>query len=251
MFTLNHFIFLFVSILVITLYLFIDKKYNLTLKQNITILLILSIISEIVKICSNIMKIETMDPITNTIIFEESGYYLDPSSLPFHLCAIHLILFVALQFFVKKEKTQNHILCFMFPTMSLGALIALFIPTEGVSFTTPQVYEYFLHHAFLVGFGINLILSKFIIIDFKTILRNYGYLIGYMVICLWINSALSYAHTNFMFLSRPPMEGLPFLNLNSGWFVYFIRLFTVGVIAVFLLQFPFALHNRRKSVSKN
>ena len=67
-----------------------------------------------------------------------------------------------------------------------------------------------------------------------------------MVICLWLNSALSYAHTNYMFLSRPPMDNLPFLNLNSGWFVYFIRIFGVGVIVVFLLQLPFALRNRKK-----
>ena len=79
-------------------------------------------------------------------------------------------------FFIKKDSTRNALLCFMFPTMSLGALIALFIPTEGVSFVDVQVYEYFLHHAFLVAFGINLIMSKFIKIDFKVILRNYGYL---------------------------------------------------------------------------
>ena len=246
MFTLNHFILLFICAVVIFLYLFLNKKLNLTLKQNITILFIVSIISEIIKIFLNVIFIETIDPITNEIIFDESGYYLDQSTLPFHLCAIQLILFVALQFFVKNKKTQDQILCFMFPTMSLGALIALFIPTEGVSFADAQVYEYFIHHAFLVAFGINLIMSKFIKIDFKVILRNYGYLIGYMVICLWLNSALSYAHTNYMFLSRPPMDNLPFLNLNNGWFVYFIRIFTVGVIVVFLLQLPFALRNRKK-----
>lgn len=246
MFTLNHFILLFICAVVIFLYLFLNKKLNLTLKQNITILFIVSIISEIIKIFSNVIFIETIDYVTNEIIFDESGYYLDQSTLPFHLCAIQLILFVALQFFVKNKKTQDQILCFMFPTMSLGALIALFIPTEGVSFADAQVYEYFIHHAFLVAFGINLIMSKFIKIDFKVILRNYGYLIGYMVICLWLNSALSYAHTNYMFLSRPPMDNLPFLNLNNGWFVYFIRIFTVGIIVVFLLQLPFALRNRKK-----
>ncbi len=251
MFTLNHFILLFISAVVIFLYLFLNKKFNLTLKQNITILFIVSVISEIIKIFSNIVLIETIDQVTNTVIFDESGYYLDQSTLPFHLCAIQLILFVALQFFVKNKKTQDHILCFMFPTMSLGALIALFIPTEGVSFAVPQVYEYFLHHAFLVAFGINLIMSKFIKIDFKVILRNYGYLIGYMVICLWLNSALSYAHTNYMFLSRPPMENLPFLNLDSGWVVYFFRIFAVGAISVFLLQFPFALKNKKQLTKEN
>ena len=246
MFTLNHFIFLLLSILIVAIYLIVNKKYKLTLNQNVTILLIVSIISEIIKITSNMVELTTIDPITKEIIFDESGTYLDPSSLPFHLCAIHLVLFVALKFFVKKETTREKILCFMFPTMSLGALIALFIPTEGVSFTTLQVYEYFIHHAFLVAFGINLIMSKFITINFKVILRNYAYMIGYMFICIWINGALSYAHTNFMFLSRPPMEGLPLLNLNNGWLVYIINLFCVAVICLFIIQFPFALYNYKK-----
>ena len=247
MFTLNHFIFLLISFLIIAGYLFLNKKLNLTIKQNVTILLIVSIISEIVKICSNLVIIETIDPVTQEVIFGESGVYLDPSSLPFHLCAMQILLFIALQFFVKNEKTKDHILCFMFPTMSLGALIALFIPTEGVSFTTPQVYEYFIHHAFLVAFGINLIMSKHIVINFKVMFRNYGYIIGYMLLCLWLNSAFSYAHTNFMFLSRPPMEGLPILNLNNGWYIYFLSLFVIGVVLLFLLQFPFAMYNKKRS----
>ena len=214
--------------------------------QNINILLIVSIISEIIKICSNMVTIETIDPLTKEIIFEKSGVYLDQSTLPFHLCAIHIILFVALKFFVKKETTRDHILCFMFPTMSLGALIALFIPTVGISFSTVQVYEFFIHHAFLVAFGINLVMCEHIKIDFKVIIRNYGYIIGYMVICLWVNSVLSYANVNFMYLSRPPMDNLPILNLNNGWYVYFLTIFSIGVVAVGLLQIPFALHNRKQ-----
>ena len=106
MFTLNHFIYLLISAIIIFLYLFLNKKFNLNLKQNITILFVVSIISEIIKIFSNIVLIETIDQVTNTVIFEESGYYLDQSTLPFHLCAIQLILFVALQFFVKNKKSQ-------------------------------------------------------------------------------------------------------------------------------------------------
>ena len=41
------------------------------------------------------------------------------------------------------------------------------------------------------------------------------------------------------------MEGLPFLNLGRGWYVYFLRLLALGTSLVALFQLPFIVHERR------
>ena len=52
----------------------------------------------------------------------------------------------------------------------------------------------------------------------------------------YINSILSKTNekVNFMYLSRPPMENLPLLNLNHGWGVYIMILGILGVSFMFI-----------------
>jgi uncharacterized membrane protein YwaF len=65
---------------------------------------------------------------------------------------------------------------------------------------------------------------------------------------IYANSALSAYNTNFMYLVRPPMKNLPFLNLDHGWYVYFAHLVSVGVLIVSLFHLPFILAERQKAV---
>lgn len=60
-----------------------------------------------------------------------------------------------------------------------------------------------------------------------------------------VNGALSVYDTNFFYLTRPPMEGLPFLNLERGWYVYFLRLLALGTSLVALFHLPFIISERR------
>lgn len=249
MFTLNHFILLAISAMIIIVYVLLNKHKQISFGKNITFMFIICIFSEVTKILVNMETIQTIDPITQEVIFEQSGTYLSPTSLPFHLCSIQIFFITALKFFVKKESTKSVILGFMFPSAVLGATCSLFIPTEGVSFTNPQVYEYFIYHACLIGFGITIIVRKWTTIDFKTIWRNFAFIWIITLFNLWVNSVLSYAHTNFLFLARPPLENLPYLNDNEGWLVYFIRLIIFATILLFIFQLPFAIHNHKKQKS--
>lgn len=74
-----------------------------------------------------------------------------------------------------------------------------------------------------------------------------------MFIMLWVNSILQVYDTNFFYLVRPPMDNLPILNLNNGWFVYFISLITVALILFSLLHLPFIILERkeRKNYKEN
>ena len=137
MFQLNHWLWLLVAAFIITFHILINLKFKLSLKTNLTILFIISMLSETTKILThmNFLAGET---------FDQNGYYLGYGSLPFHLCTIQIFLVVALMFFIKNEKTKQSILDFMVPTMLFGALLAILIPTAGTAFNEITEYEYFI-----------------------------------------------------------------------------------------------------------
>lgn len=63
---------------------------------------------------------------------------------------------------------------------------------------------------------------------------------------LYANGALSAYDTNFFYLTRPPMENLPVLNLDKGWYVYLLRLVSLGVVLISLFHLPFILASERR-----
>ena len=63
---------------------------------------------------------------------------------------------------------------------------------------------------------------------------------------IYVNGAFFSYGTNFMFLTRPPMENLPILNLDHGWYVYVLSLAALAVVLMTLVHLPFMLAERRK-----
>ena len=240
MFTGKHFIWLGISAAIIAIHIILNKKFKFSYKANLYALFVVALVSEVVKIMLNM---ETLVGPT----FETSGTYLNYESLPFHLCSIQLFFIVALMFFIKNDSTRDTILGFMVPSMGVGALMSLLIPTEGVLFTEPQVYQYFIYHAYIIAFAIYLLTSKTVIITYKVMFKNICILSGFGFISLYINGILSSGRTNFMFVTRPPMENLPILNLNQGWHMYFLKLMITAVILMVVFHLPFAIHNSKKS----
>lgn len=240
MFTTNHFIFLAIAIVVIFLVIFLNYKFKFSYEQNIKALFIVGVISEVIKI-AGVMVYKSGD------VFETTGGYIEPESLPFHLCTIQIFFVFALVFFIKNEKAKQVLLQFMFPTMCIGAALALFIPTDGVRFEALRTYQYFIYHGYLVGFAIYLVMSKTIVITWNTLFRNIAILFMFSIFAIYLNGIMQYANTNFMFVSRPPMDGLPILNLNQGWYVYYLKLVIIGIILMFLIHCPFILYNKKTS----
>ena len=163
MFTMSHFVFLAISIVVIFLVIFLNYKFKFSYDTNIKALLVVGILSEIIKLSDVIVY-----KIGET--FETTGGYVEPESLPFHLCTIQIFFVFALVFFIKSEKAKQVILEFMFPTMCIGAALALLIPTDGTEFNELRTYQYFMYHGYLVGFAVYLVMSKTILITWKTLL---------------------------------------------------------------------------------
>ncbi len=243
MFKTNHIIYLIICIAIIVGFLVINKKYNISFEKNVTFLVIMCVLNEVCKICINLVDTGIKEGL-------EAGGYFEPRHLPFQLCSFQMFLFISLKYFIKNEETKSKVLCFMMPCLMIGASISLFIPTDGTSLTDLQVYRYFIYHACLIAFGIYLVVFKLININLKVYLRNLKYLSTYAIVCIWINSMFHYANVNFMFLRRPPMEGLPILNLDNGYPVYLITILSLGVIGLTLVHIPFLIVNKVRKTDK-
>ncbi|MBR2322860.1 MAG: YwaF family protein [Clostridia bacterium] len=256
MFTLNHFLWLGISAVIIVTLLVVSKKLKLKIDTVVTIMIIMSICSEVTKIMCNMMP----SP------HREGGRFLDPGDLPFHLCSIQIFFMFGYKFLAKTDKAKETILAFQVPTMLLGAIIALFVPTVGVKFTVIQVYQYFIYHSFIIFFPIYILREKLVKWEIKTYGVNLAIVGMIALIVLWINSFLSvavctceeclagahnyFARANFMYLTHPPMDNLPLLNLDNGWYCYFLTLASLVIVLLGIFHVV-AYSVYKKSLKKN
>jgi uncharacterized membrane protein YwaF len=81
-----------------------------------------------------------------------------------------------------------------------------------------------------------ILVRDWIKVDWKLCFKNIIILFCFAVFSLWVNSALSVYGANFLYLSRPPMKGLPLLNLDHGYHVYLLTLLCIGVVVMLLVH---------------
>lgn len=175
----------------------------------------------------------------------DGGLILQQSQLSFHLCSI-MIYSVILINLVKNEKFVRTLKSFMVPAMLIGAAMSLLIPTEGVDPSVPRVWQYMLIHAVLVFYGLYLMLIERVDLSLRAYVSNLRILLGIVALGFLMNSVLEAYETNFLFLRKPPMEGLPILNLDHGWYVYFLTLAAIACLLVFLVHLPFVIADAKK-----
>lgn len=244
MFTLNHFIWIGISLAIIAILLFISLKFMLNKKQAITIMAIIGIASELLKIFTHIEVVKDGDKIVRG--------FIEPTALPLHLCSIFIFVFIFLVF-SKKEELNDKIISFFVPIGLVGALIAILLATSGVDFREPYSYQCFIYHASMVYLALYFIITHQVDLGLKAFIRNIIILFSLAIIMIWVNGALSAYDTNFFFVCRPPAKNLPILNLNHGWFVYFLSLSGCGLLIEFLVSLPYIikeLKNKNKESNK-
>lgn len=255
----NHLILIALCIILIIGLSIVIAKTNIKFSTLINIMLILWVCSETTKLVGN-MEYLLSDGSTIEIIKYKAQEgisivraFYPRTQLPFHLCSIQPI-FILLVKLTKNEKLKDTLLKFIFPTATLGAVIAILVGTVGGDFTDPHVYEYFLFHAGLTIFAISIVTKNQIEITFKSHLKTSLIIFLMFVASIWVNSILSDTgnsaddfYTNFFYSMKPPLENLPILNLNNGWFVYFFTICGIGISAITLLQLPFILKNKKES----
>ncbi len=96
----------------------------------------------------------------------------------------------------------------------------------------------------MIWFALYLIRTHQVNLNKKVWLQNIGTLFGLSIVMIWINGALQVYDTNFFYVVRPPMEGLPILNLSRGWFVYYGILVFFGVMGLTLVHLPFMIKEK-------
>lgn len=175
---------------------------------------------------------------------EFGGFVLKQENLPFHLCSI-MIYFTVFLRFIKNEKIVAKIKSFMVPAMFIGAAMALLIPTSGTDPTDIRVWEYMVAHGVLVFYGLYLVAIEKVDLGLKAYFSNLQLLLATAIFAFMMNSILVDGNANFFFLRKPPMDGLPILNLNHGWFVYIISLSIVACVLILLIQLPFIIKEQK------
>ena len=233
MFTLKHFIWLGICLVFIVGMLILSKKLKFSLKRASLIMSIICIVSEVSKMMSDMQ--DNID----------GGMSLNPKSLPFHLCS--LMIFVVFYIFLAPDsKFKQTLINFLAAIGTIGSFMALIIPTNGVEFNEIGPYQCFVYHAGLMWFSIYLIMGGHAKLDLKAYITNISILSFLAFMMIYVNGALSAYGTNFFYVVRPPMEHLPILNLNHGWYVYFISLLILGIVLMTIFHLPFIIKNRGK-----
>ena len=239
MFTANHFIWLGAIGVLIAVAMIVIRKLKISNRA----------VGKAVMIALIILKLFHMA--LSMKASEFGGYILNQTQLSFHLCSI-MIYTVIFTNMIKNKKVVDTLKSFMVPCLLIGAAMALIIPTEGVDATVPRVWQYMLIHGVLVFYGIYLAIIEKVDLSFKAYLNNIKLLLGVTLIAFLMNSVLEQYKTNFLFLRVPPMDNLPLLNLNNGWYVYFLTLAAVACVLVFLVHLPFIILNAvKKKRNKN
>lgn len=233
MFTFEHWLWILLCTAFTLVMTLIAKKRNMSLKTAGYIMTGISIASEFSKMMTHMIP----NPL--------GGMSLDPEALPFHLCSMMLfgVFYIT---FGKDGKLKQTIINFIAVMGILGSICAILIPTDGTSFLTAEAYQCFVYHGGLLWFGVYLIVSKNAQLNFKTYINNIVILLSIVFILIYVNGALINYGVNFLFIVRPPVEGLPILNLNHGWYAYFFTVIGLGLTVITLFHLPFIIKEKRK-----
>lgn len=233
MFTAEHFIWIGLCAVFVIGMCLVSRKKLLTLRRAGYIMTAICALSEVSKVMSNLLE------------SAGGGMHLDPLCLPFHLCS--LMIFAVLYItFGGEGKFKRLLINFVAVMGTLGSFCAIMIPTNGTDFASVLSYQCFVYHAGLMWFSLHLIITgETKLGSLGSFAANFGMLLALAFLMLYVNGALSVYDTNFFYLTRPPMEGLPFLNLGRGWYVYFLRLLALGTSLIALFHLPFIISERR------
>ncbi len=237
MFTLNHFIWLGICLVIILGLTFFSLKFKFSFKTSALIMAGVSLASEVSKIASHMVETKG------------GGMVLEATALPLHLCSLLIFAFFYLPF-SKNEKIKNFLVSLAVPVGIIGATLALVMATSGVKFNKPEPYQCFIYHAVMIWFAIYLIATKQVKLGKKEWVTNIIVLFSMSVLMIWVNSALQIYNTNFWYVVKPPVNNLPLLNLNNGWYFYFATLLSLGFVGLTIVHLPFIIKEYKENKKK-
>ena len=93
----------------------------------------------------------------------------------------------------------------------------------------------------MVWFAIFLVAKKHADLGARAYVRNLATVGCLAIVMIWVNGALQAYDTNFLYVVRPPADGLPLLNLDNGWYAYFGALVLCGFVGITAVHLPFII----------
>lgn len=232
MFTTEHFIWLGICAAVIAVLTVASMKLNFSFRTSAFIMAGVSLVSEVSKILSHMEFVNGEDC--------ADGMVIDAGALPLHLCSLLIFVFFYLPF-CKNEKHRSYLTSLVIPVGLVGSLLAILMATSGTDFTSSEAYQCFIYHAVMVWFAIFLVAKKYADLGVKAYVRNLVTVGCLAIIMIWVNGALQAYDTNFLYVVRPPADGLPLLNLDNGWYAYFGALVLCGFVGITAVHLPFVI----------
>jgi len=222
MFSVRHIITMVLCIGLIVGLFYLTKKWEF--KKKIKYAMIVGILSEIVKILFYIVANE-----------DKYGGYLPKNDLPFQLCSIQILLLCILNY-SKNEGLNRSILSFMLPCSLIGGSAAILIPTSSSLTTVVIGLQYNIFHSVIIVFALHILTSKELNLTIKDYFSCLKMILVVMFFAIYINSICYDGNqtVNFMYVVNPPVSGLPILNKNHGWLVYFISYGIIVLTAITL-----------------
>ena len=247
MYTLPHFIWLAICIMFITVSTVLLRKYNPPFKRVMTWACVAAVIAELIKTFSVIQLVPSADG-THSYVF------LETSNLPLHLCSIQII-FIFYSRFAKDGKAKEILHAFMYPTCTVGAFIAIMLPSifsDGASlaeaFFRAHPYEYFLYHSVLIILGLHIYHTNKNTFKPKHYFTTLGFLGALAFISLYLNSMFSspiYENgslvalentANFFFTYRFVID-IKFTEIWH-WYIYLAAILTAACLLLALFYIP-------------
>lgn len=257
MFSVQHLIWVAISVIITVIGLVVMKKGRASLKDVLTAGCVLCVLSEVTKILSCIEMVPSSD---GSIIYP----YLQMQHLPLHLCSIQLFTIFYCRFgkgTIADSRIKKFLLAFMYPTCTLGAVFAIGLPsifdttiTVSQAFTHPVAYQLFIYHSFLISLGLYIPLSGEVRFSWSTYRGTMAALAVLAFFAIYLNSIMAspvYVNgqlvsvdyvTNFFFLYRTPI-GIA-LNTKLAWMIYLLILAALSSSLVALMYLPL----RKKAV---
>lgn len=229
MFTGNHFIWIAICLVIIGALTFCSTKFNFSFRTSAFIMAGVSLASELSKVFSHMNYVNGVNV--------SDGMVIDAGALPLHICSIFIFLFFWLPF-SKESKFRKYIINFFIPIGLIGATLSILMATSGVNFAKPFAYQCFIYHAVIIWYAIYLIQSKNTDLGIKSWITNLISTFALAIVMIWVNGLLAVYDTNFLFVVRPPVDNLPILNLNNGWYAYFFTLVAIGFVGITLVHLP-------------
>lgn len=255
MFSVYHFIWLGISIVLIGGCLWQLKTRKPSLKKVLTVACVGAAASELIKTFSMLQMIPSSDG-------SHMHLYMEMQHLPLHLCSIQLLLIFYARF-GSEGKMKETILAFMYPTCTIGAFLALLLPSifpESIqvtqAFTHPLGYQFFLYHAMLVILGLYIPISGEVQLRWKHYFSTLGILTTMAIVSIYLNSMFAVPHyvdgelvsvdysTNFFFTQRTPI-GIA-LTEKWHWYVYLAIIVALAVVLIGLFFLPFRNKQRKE-----